>query len=80
MLRTSYTFRCETQEKTCRLGTNQAAEESGLRAVNCGFVSPSCAELIQSRKKELKSRYALQEAFRHPEDRALRAVNCGFVL
>jgi hypothetical protein len=50
-LRTTYTFRCETQERTCRLGTNQAAEESGLRAVNGGFVSHGRAELRQYKKR-----------------------------
>jgi hypothetical protein len=39
-LRTTYTFRCETQENPCRLGTNQAAGKIGTQGFELRFCLP----------------------------------------
>jgi hypothetical protein len=50
-LRTTYTFRCETQEKTCRLGTNQAAGKLGTQGFELRFCLPQLPETLRGLEK-----------------------------
>ena len=56
-LRTTYTFRCETQEKNLPSRYKPGSRKNrALRALSCGFVSHSCAESHAVKNKLTKGR------------------------